>query len=311
MVLAVVMGTACAGRLVGVADPPTLVAINPTTAKATPVGSPIPYELQAQELSTYDDAHGVLYLLGYNDSDTHTNLVGVNSKTGVVVSDIELPFVTESFVGVGQTVAFDPVSGHVLASGRLTPTSNHSILLVDPVKGTYAKLAEIGFGDVLGTTSVYDHLTSTLFLQFASNNAVDLYGVNLKTGVATVIPQDSSTGQTLETMDFSPSTGLVFGVGFKAVGSAFTRNIVQLDPKTSKITVIAELPQYLVIAGSIAALNDSPATRSLFVYLQKASAAPSDPFDLVQVSTSKGTVVTSPVAGTNDVLPWSLEYFST
>ncbi len=67
------------------------------------------------------------------------------------MSDIELPFVTESFVGVGQTVAFDPVSGHVLASGRLTPTSNHSILLVDPVKkGTYTKLAEIGFGDVLG-----------------------------------------------------------------------------------------------------------------------------------------------------------------
>jgi hypothetical protein len=67
-----------------------------------------------------------------------------------VVSDVELPFVTESFVGVGQTVTFDPVSGHVIATGRLTPTGNHSILLVDPVKGTHTQLAQIGFGDVLG-----------------------------------------------------------------------------------------------------------------------------------------------------------------
>jgi hypothetical protein len=81
-------------------------------------------------------------------------------------------------------------------------------------------------------------------------------------------------------------------------------------PPPGKITVIAELPQYLIIEGSIAALNDAPSSRSLFAYLQKAGAGPSDPFDLVQISTAKGTVVSTPVAGPNADLPWSLEYFS-
>jgi hypothetical protein len=78
------------------------------------------------------------------------------------------------------------------------------------------------------------------------------------------------------------------------------------------ITVIAELPQYEIISGSIAAISNgaNAGGTSLFAYLQKTGAAPADPFYLVEISVGDGNVVSAALAGSVTNLPWSLEYQS-
>jgi hypothetical protein len=69
-----------------------------------------------------------------------------------------MPFVTGTFVGVGQTIAIEPASGHVLATGRMSATGNHSVLQLDPVTGAFKALTSIAGGDVLGYVITFRRL---------------------------------------------------------------------------------------------------------------------------------------------------------
>ena len=41
-----------------------------------------------------------------------------------------MPFITGGFVGVGQTIALEPESGQLIATGQLTATGNHTVIQV-------------------------------------------------------------------------------------------------------------------------------------------------------------------------------------
>jgi hypothetical protein len=114
---------------------------------------------------------------------------------------------------------------------------------------------------------VYDPVTDTLLLQFANNDVIDLYSVDLKSGASTVVPQDAATGKVLATMDYSASTGLVFGIGYKIVGSAFTRTVTSLNPATSKTCVLSLVGLVFHWARAFISADNLPSMRmTLFAF---------------------------------------------
>lgn len=106
-------------------------------------------EGDAQQLSTLDGSKGIYYLLGWNFTTqvrkdgaaarVHNaavqpyatcaaallslqvpNLISIDINSGTVLHDVPLPFVEGGFVGVGQQIAFDSVSGE-----RNAPAHQH------------------------------------------------------------------------------------------------------------------------------------------------------------------------------------------
>jgi hypothetical protein len=65
-----------------------LETIDSSSGAASPVGPAIPYEAQAQGLSSMDPKNAVYYLVGYNLSSTKANLCGIDTKTGKLVTDL-------------------------------------------------------------------------------------------------------------------------------------------------------------------------------------------------------------------------------
>lgn len=60
----------------------------------TPVGAPVAYEAQAQQLSTIDTKNGVFYFVGLNLTTNVDAIVGLSLETGAVVSEIPVPIVS-------------------------------------------------------------------------------------------------------------------------------------------------------------------------------------------------------------------------
>ena len=68
--------------LYGISPHTGLVLCDTATGAMAAVGSPVPQEAVAQELSSIDSARGVYYIVGYNLTARVANLVGLNVHTG-------------------------------------------------------------------------------------------------------------------------------------------------------------------------------------------------------------------------------------
>lgn len=153
-------------------------------------------------MRSYDDAKGLYYMVGYNNTAAQPNLLAIDTATGKVVSDVVLPFTEPEFVGVGQTVDVDQASGDVYVSGQYNLTGLHHVLRVDPATGKHKDIAQLGQLSMLGGGSTFDSAHGVLYLQYGvkATNGVDIYAVDVATGHITTITQDPSTGEVLTSM---------------------------------------------------------------------------------------------------------------
>lgn len=80
---------------------------------------PLHLTYQAQGLSTIDTNLGVYYIIAVNDSTTpaSTNLIGISTATGDVISEMPLPFAQQVIVGLGQYVDWQTGTPYVLCTG--------------------------------------------------------------------------------------------------------------------------------------------------------------------------------------------------
>lgn len=116
--------TATAGPIYGISNVTGLVSVDPTTADMTPIGKAVPLEAQAQELSALDAQRGIMFLLGFNETSSKPNVVGIDTTTGAIRDDIVMPFQELPFVGLGQSIDVDPGTGDLIVSGE-DPTGTH------------------------------------------------------------------------------------------------------------------------------------------------------------------------------------------
>ena len=95
-----------------------LSAIDRVKGLMKKIGKPVPYELQAQQLSAFDAARGELFVFGYNASSKVPNVVGIDVASGHVDDDARVKWLVElPFVGLGQSIDVDPATGDVIVSG--------------------------------------------------------------------------------------------------------------------------------------------------------------------------------------------------
>lgn len=275
------------------------------------VGAPIPGELQAQQVSTIDETRQVLYMLGFNESDSTSpvNVVGISLATGNVVSTAPMPYASSTFVGVGQNIVCEPKTGVLISSGQEQVNGPHVVGFVKPTTGQYTKVASLPAADldVLGGPAAYAPETNTYVFQLGVGNGINLFSVNMTDGTYKTFPQSDVSN--IETLDYDAKTGLMYGLGIAVSGNAWNRTLVALHPTDMTITTVGVIAGYGIESGGIAALN--VAARSLYWIGQQTGAGNNAPFYLIQVSLADASVISASVLCSSDpACPWSLEYLN-
>ena len=119
-----------------------LETIDTVTGKPTAVGNALPNEIDSQGLTTIDYMRKIFYLvrfdwwffinickIAWDDQSDATTLYGFSLDTGDVTVKVALPFAEGVFVGVGQALDVDPLSGDVFVVGRLPKSDDlHHVL---------------------------------------------------------------------------------------------------------------------------------------------------------------------------------------
>lgn len=195
----------------------------------------------------------------------------------------------------------------------------------NPVSGEIKYITKIGDIDVIGGASCYDPINQILWLTYAINTTttvnshnkrgvhyphndifIDLFGFNVNTGKLVYQIQNTNN---LETMNFDPVTGLIYGIGLQVFNeTSYQRVLMTLNSKTGKLQIVKSIPGYFIINGSLAALNVKQ--RILYTVLQPMTTEEDTPFELVAVDINKGTLLTHPQIDSKDSsqTPWSLQY---
>mmetsp|Transcript_4319 Transcript_4319/g.10990 ORF Transcript_4319/g.10990 Transcript_4319/m.10990 type:complete len:443 (+) Transcript_4319:78-1406(+) len=137
MVVPGVVDAKARAPLYGISSNPSvaqLVKVNVATGNQTNVGHGARNELSAQGLACIDQPRGIYYVLDFNDTSRAPQLIGFSLKAprGSLVIDITLDLSELMFVGVGQSVGVDPLSGRVIISGHDSTVQGHHIFWIDP-----------------------------------------------------------------------------------------------------------------------------------------------------------------------------------
>jgi len=296
-----------------------LVNIDPKTGKQTTVGKFIASESQAQAVATIDDKNGIYYILGFDGKAP--NIMGIDVTNGAVVSEAEIPaFASETFVGVGEGIDWEPDTGAIVVAGQ-DNTQSWSIGLVNPKTGDFSVKAYVNnsegkYDPVMGSPSVYttDQRDFVMLLGVLKPTpSIEYIAVNLDSGKVAQVPWCGDT----ETSDYDLVSKSIFGIGLivdrKAPGGA-VRTLVQVKSDASGCSVVGNITDYWIISMGVSAIDTD--NRVLY-FLSFPCAKKGDPgcqgngpLDLVGVSLKNGKTVSvaSAFCTMPDTCPWSLEF---
>jgi len=221
----------------GVYPTVNLVSIDIKTAAETIIGPPIQGVDLSHAKSTVDTVNQILYFVSeYSPS----YLIGVHLKNSSIVYNITLPFLAY----YNQVCDFNINTGEVYVSGFYPPLyGEHHIVSVNPKSGAISKdiavVPELGSGGV-GNTHAFDSKNNVLWLKIAQfSNVLDVH-VDVNTGKITYVLDDLH----VRTMDYDPTTGLIYGIGFGFDTKAI---FLSLDSKTNNFTILGNITGYGVM----------------------------------------------------------------
>jgi len=294
--------------LYGLSPDATLLKIDPQTFDVVNVGKPMPSILQSEGLASIDNVRSLFYFVGYDLDKDETQLISLFLENGTVQSTLVLPFESPLIVGIGNYCDVDPNTGDVIVTGRdATVNGDHNILRINPNTKKITPLNHIDDIDVLGGFSAYESIKNIEYIELYENDTFVIYGFNAVTGEV-VSRFENTRDYYMESLDFDPKTGLLFGVGFSVKNDDNNRRtLLSLNGKTGEFKQLAVLPGYYYILGSESALDVQG--RRLFTFL-----APFDDqetFHLVGVNIDTGKILYAPTACLDEAeCPWNIEYFS-
>lgn len=218
------------------------------------------------------------------------------------------PSPQESFVGVGQLLAWAPDLGLAVLTGQ-TADGTHLVGTVNASSGAWTPVANVtrSDDDVLGGAAVYIPATSDFIfnLGVANGTQIDNVAVNLVSG-AVRFGENTQAGN-LESMSLNSRDGKVYGLSLHIVGEGFNRSISVMDPATLAISEIGIVPGFGIESGGIGTVDASAQT--LYWIGMAAPYVPNSPLFLVQVRLADATVVSAAqICASDPECPWSLEY---
>lgn len=298
--------------LYGLSPNVQLLFIDPTTFTSTPIGDPIPKELQAQQLSAIDQKHGLLYLIGFNSSTQITQLISISLENGKVKDEITLPFAAQGFVGIGQAVAYDPSTDEAFVLGPDPKyPQNHAIFGVNIQQRTVNHITTIPFGtSVIGVGAAYVPDTRTFWIPVGVNRsggpAIDMYGVDVSTGHYRDAASPYEIGPLAYDPQFQPPS--IRGLGLDP-SQNHDRCVVQMDGQTGAMTRVSDFVDnslWLVVASEFAL--DSTTSTGYAILSTKGN---QDNFHVVAVNLWTGVAKGSSgsCSAQRNTCPWSLHYY--
>eukprot|EP01006_Ploeotia_vitrea_P040468 TRINITY_DN66427_c7_g7_i1.p1 TRINITY_DN66427_c7_g7~~TRINITY_DN66427_c7_g7_i1.p1 ORF type:complete len:340 (-),score=45.09 TRINITY_DN66427_c7_g7_i1:140-1159(-) len=310
----------------GAKPPRTFETISPTTGKPVQIGQEFKETFDAQGLSSIDDRRGIYYFIGRNLTAHDIHLIGVSTDTGNVLSQTPLPFLRESFIGVGEYVNTNSETGHCYCTGRSDDGSEtHELWDVDPFTHKKKLIANVGDKskiEVLGGLAVYDPSFGVEWVQLARNDTgrlfVRFYGYDVKTGFLVNIIDDEYN---MATMAYDQNTQRIFGIGGTREQGKIVLRLVRFDSETGQFHVIGDIPGYHGFMGSEFTINHR--ARKAYGFMTKFQGANSRhvyrrgekmpaaqmSFDLVTISLDTGKVLhTVEYCSEIFACPWSFQY---
>lgn len=310
----------------------TLVLIAPN-GTAVPRGGPLPPELvPSQGLSALDARAGTLFAVLLNATAQAYALVGVSLEDGAVTSNVPLPFVVDTFVGLGEYLALNTLVTPTLAYvGGENADGEHEFASVSAVAGgDYRRFATLpaSFNSFAGGSSVYVPETHSVLVQLNANFtaspsppsllpsptplsafALHVFSVSVATGAVRFVNESfDATGRDIQSLSgFDAVTGHVFGVGVAALpGGDFLREIVELDPVSLTVRVVGNVTVDTVDDGGITAFN--PLHRSLYWIGDRGA---TDEYFLLESSVEAGAALLSRTAlCAYDECPATLDFYA-
>jgi len=298
----------------------SLVSIDPKTGQQTKIGKFIASEAQAQAVATVDDTNGIYYILGYDGKAP--NIMGLDINTGAVVSEAEIPaFATETFVGVGEGIDWEPDTGSIVCAGQDT-TMSWSIGLVNPQTGDftlkgYLNNTEGKYDPVLGSPSVYtvDQRDYVMLLGVVKPSPnIEYLAVNLDSGKVAQMPWCGDT----ETTNYDLKTKAIYGIGLTIDPDApagAVRTLVQVKSDASSCMVVGNITGYWIIEMGVSAIDE---TNRVLYFVSTPCVQKGDPgcqgagpMDLVGVDLGTGKTVSVATAFCEmekSTCPWSMEF---
>lgn len=298
-------------QLYAMAENVQLGTVNPLTGAFTGIGGIYgSQEAQAQQLSALDNERGIFYIIGYNLTISAPNLLGWSLSDGSIVVNRPLPFGEMSFIGVGQQMAYDPVTDQILVGGQMGSSGAHCVGFINIATGAFHNITCLPgtYLDVLGGSSAFDPVSGTFLIMLGTTHNIFTFAVNVRTANVTKLRQDPAAGLFLDTLNWDiPMQSLVgMGITVNSTGG-YVRTVLRMDPITGKYKTVGEVPAFTIISGGISALNING--RILYWIGQKTGASMNDPFYIIGVDIDTAAVSSSAKLCPNDAAcPWSLQY---
>lgn len=276
-----------------------LLSMNATTGKAHVIG-PAHSELFGMgDLVTV--ANDQFYYLG--ETSAGATLVALNLTTGVEICTQQVDVATIKFVGVGQSLDHDPVTGSLVLSGIASNLSagTHSVYRAPDVGcGPMKHIGHFGQATFVPTlhSSTLDAKGQRLFVTLASSKNTNSIGIIDLTGGTMSVVAEGATPDLRDTI-----TGLHWDVGKgKLVGVMSTGGTLQLhslDPSGQGVwaparTLTGVPPKWKNLGGNSATASAfNP--RSGYLYFTAGSTDPKSgniAWELAAASVDLGTIVT-------------------
>jgi hypothetical protein len=268
-----------AGQLYGV-GPFDMLRVDPTRAY-TFVEAQIPLGngLEMSGSSTLDYTAHTYYAPFYTPFGPL--VLGMNTDTGVIAKIWTVP-------AYPQYLDFDEITETMFMT-YYNQTAAATIVLAMDAIGSISELAAIA--DVLpflGQASAFDRKTSTLFVALGSQaNGSAIYEINTQTGT---MKKHIPDGMMMDVLVFSPSTGLIYGLGFDP--STESRLFVSLNPQSSKFTKLGATLDFAGEMAGIATMDDIDA----IFYCVMSNKTDTTTFHLVSIDAKNGQVMAAPTS---------------
>jgi hypothetical protein len=253
----------------------------------------VPYEAVSGGLSAMDAAHGIAYVIGYNLTDHKPNLVGIDTKSGKVAVDLELPFGEAGLVGIGQALDVDPTTGDVIAIGQASNAAgtlkHHYVIRIDfktkavmTVANISKDVPSIGVLNGMGGGNTLDYTRNVEYINLAVNKSggadVATIRIDLKTGTST-IAGNSTQDSMMNGLHFDAKSDRIYGFGKSIApppnGTKPIHTLAYLnaaDGASAPFKVIGGIPGYFLLEAAVVTVD--PVARRFYTLLQPVQANP-------------------------------------
>ena len=192
-----------------------LASVDPMTGNVTVAGPALPELFGMSDLVAV--ANGLLFYLG--DSHEGATLVGVSLGNGSRVCSAHVNVAEVQYVGVGQTLDFDPASNTLVLSGVTSDGSSHAVYRADATTcGGFKKVGTFGDAKYLPMlhASALDARGRRLYVDLATGANTPALGVVDLTGAKPlqVFAEEATPDahDLLVGMHFDAATGHLVGV---------------------------------------------------------------------------------------------------